>query len=123
MKFSQSRRVAYLATAFLAAAIFAFTASRLKLAPSCIGGIAVIASFSTTSWTSTKRQNSYLYHSQYCGDPPLVRPSGKPVRSNGSRRRLIMLGTSVRLPMTRGPHISFFRVSVFLSAGEQRQVN
>ena len=40
---------AYLATDAWAAAIFAFTASRLKLAPFCIGGnsIAVIASFST----------------------------------------------------------------------------
>src|SRR5450631_77509 len=40
---------AYLATEAWAAAIFAFTASRLKLAPFCIGGnsIAVIASFST----------------------------------------------------------------------------
>ena len=40
---------AYLAIEFLAASIFAFTASRLKLAPLCIGGnsIAVIASFST----------------------------------------------------------------------------
>ena len=39
----------YLAIAALAASIFAFTASRLKLAPFCIGGnsIAVIASFST----------------------------------------------------------------------------
>src|SRR6266702_427292 len=88
--------VAYLAIAFLAAAIFSFTASRLKLAPFCIGGnsIAVIASFSTTSWTSTKRQNSYLYHSQYCSEPFLVRFSGKPVRSNGSRRRLMIAGTS-----------------------------
>jgi len=40
---------AYLAIADLAASIFAFTASRLKLAPFCMGGnsIAVIASFST----------------------------------------------------------------------------
>ncbi len=40
---------AYLAIEAWAAAIFAFTASRLKLAPLCIGGnsIAVIASFST----------------------------------------------------------------------------
>jgi hypothetical protein len=40
---------AYLAIEAWAAAIFAFTASRLKLAPFCIGGnsIAVIASFST----------------------------------------------------------------------------
>lgn len=39
----------YFAMAALAASIFAFTASRLKLAPLCIGGnsIAVIASFST----------------------------------------------------------------------------
>jgi hypothetical protein len=39
----------YLDIAALAASIFAFTASRLKLAPFCIGGnsTAVIASFST----------------------------------------------------------------------------
>ena len=39
----------YLLIAVRAASIFAFTASRLKLAPFCIGGnsIAVIASFST----------------------------------------------------------------------------
>jgi hypothetical protein len=39
----------YLAIEARAASIFAFTASRLKLAPFCIGGnsIAVIASFST----------------------------------------------------------------------------
>ena len=41
---------AYFAIAVLAASIFAFTASRLKLAPFCIGGnaIAVMASFSTS---------------------------------------------------------------------------
>ena len=50
------------AIAALAASIFAFTASRLKLAPFCIGGnsTAVMASFSTCCWTNTKRQNSYL---------------------------------------------------------------
>ena len=65
--------VVYLAIAFLAAAIFAFTASRLKLAPFCIGGnsIAVIASFSTCCWTNTKRQNSYLNQSKYCCAPYL----------------------------------------------------
>ena len=58
----------YLAIAACAAAIFAFTASRLKLAPFCIGGnsIAVMASFSTSCWTNTKRQNSYLNQSKYC---------------------------------------------------------
>ena len=42
--------VAYLLIAALAASIFAFTASRLKLAPFCIGGYstAVMASFSTS---------------------------------------------------------------------------
>jgi hypothetical protein len=41
--------IAYLVIAPLAASIFAFTASRLKLAPFCIGGnsMAVMASFST----------------------------------------------------------------------------
>src|SRR5467141_1322807 len=81
----------YLAIAAWADAIFAFTASRLKLAPFCIGGnsIAVIASFSTSFWTNTKRQNSYLNQSKYCCAPYLVPLSGQPVRSNGSRRRLI----------------------------------
>src|SRR5205807_8900233 len=82
---------AYLATEAWAAAIFAFTASRLKLAPFCIGGnsIAVIASFSTCCCTNTKRQNSYLNQSKYCCAPYLVPLSGQPVRSKGSRRRLI----------------------------------
>src|SRR5258707_14832587 len=46
---NQSKLGGYLPTAARAASIFAFTASRLKLAPLCIGGnsIAVIASFST----------------------------------------------------------------------------
>ena len=58
----------------VAASICAFTASRLKLAPFCIGGnsIAVIASFSTCCWTNTKRQNSYLNQSKYCCAPSLV---------------------------------------------------
>src|ERR1700693_6073065 len=87
---------AYLATEAWAAAIFAFTASRLKLAPFCIGGnsIAVIASFSTCCWTNTKRQNSYLNQSKYCCAPNFVPLSGQPVRSNGSRRRLVRVGTS-----------------------------
>src|SRR6266576_2568002 len=82
---------AYLAIAAWAAAIFAFTASRLKLAPLCIGGnsIAVMASFSTCCCTNTKRQNSYLNQSKYCCAPYLVPLSGQPVRSNGSRRRLL----------------------------------
>src|SRR5205085_10980396 len=82
---------AYLAIAAWAAAIFAFTASRLKLAPFCIGGnsIAVIASFSTCCWRNTKRQNSYLNQSKYCCAPYFVPLSGQPVRSKGSRRRLI----------------------------------
>src|SRR5580704_12722083 len=81
----------YLAIDARAASIFAFTASRLKLAPFCIGGnsIAVMASFSTCCWTNTKRQNSYLNQSKYCWAPYLVPLSGQPVRSNGSRRRLI----------------------------------
>ena len=47
--------------AALDASIFAFTASRLKLAPFCMGGysMAVMASFATCCWTNTKRQNSY----------------------------------------------------------------
>src|SRR3954454_16649430 len=88
--------LAYLAIAAWAAAIFALTASRLKLAPFCIGGnsIAVIASFSTSCWTKTKRQNSYLNHWKYSCDPSFVPSLGQPVRSNGSRRRLVMYGTS-----------------------------
>src|SRR6185312_17402655 len=40
--------------------ICSLTASRLKLAPFCIGGnsIAVWASFATSCWTNWKRQNS-----------------------------------------------------------------
>jgi hypothetical protein len=50
--------------AALAASIFARIASRLKLAPFCIGGnsIAVCASLPTSSWTNTKRQNSNWNH-------------------------------------------------------------
>src|SRR5215213_8504214 len=86
----------YLPIAVLAASIFAFTASRLKLAPFCIGGnsIAVMASFSTCCWTKTKRQNSYLNHWKYSCEPALVPFSGHPVRSKGSRRRLVRYGTS-----------------------------
>src|SRR3954454_8452833 len=69
----------YLAIADLAAAIFAFTASRLKLAPFCIGGnsIAVMASFSTCCCTKTKRQNSYLNHWKYlrAGLGAVLRPA------------------------------------------------
>src|SRR6267154_6198657 len=52
---------------FMACAIFSFTASRLKLAPFCIGGYsrAVMASFATSCWTNTKRQNSKMYQSKY----------------------------------------------------------
>src|SRR5213594_515517 len=86
----------HLAMAALAASILAFTASRLKLAPFCIGGYstAVMASFVTSSCTNTKRQNSYLNHSKYACEPVLVPLSGQPVRSNGSRRRLVIWGTS-----------------------------
>ena len=51
----------------MASAIFAFIASRLKLAPFCAGGnsIAVIASFATSRWTNTNRQNSSANQSQY----------------------------------------------------------
>ena len=59
---------AYLAISARAAAILAFTESRLKLAPFCIGGnsIAVSASLATCCWTNTKRQNWYLNQSKYC---------------------------------------------------------
>src|ERR1051326_1701021 len=90
---------AHFAIAVLAASIFAFTASRLKLAPFCIGGnsIAVMASFSTSCWTNTKRQNSYLNQSKYCCAPLLLPLSGQPVRSKGSRRRLARYRTSTWL--------------------------
>ena len=80
----------------IASSIFAFTASRLKLAPFCIGGksIAVMASFATSCWTNTKRQNSYLNQPKYSCEPYLDPLSGQPVRSNGSRRRLVRYGTS-----------------------------
>src|SRR3954467_14850721 len=82
--------LAYLAIAARAAAIFAFTASRLKLAPFCIGGnsITVMASFSTCCCTKTKRQNSYLNHWKYSCEPVLVPFSGQPVRSKGAKRSL-----------------------------------
>src|SRR3954465_2720601 len=87
----EKRVSCYFAIADWAAAILAFTASRLKLAPFCIGGnsTAVMASFSTCPWTNTKRQNSYLNQSKYCCAPYLVPLSGQPVRSKGSRRKLI----------------------------------
>src|SRR5215467_8170146 len=91
---SSKSGIAYLAIAALAASIFSFTASRLKLAPFCIGGnsMAVLASFSTWFWTNTKRQNSYLNQSKYASDPALVPLSGQVVRSKGSSRRLTRTG-------------------------------
>lgn len=54
-------RPIHLPIADLAASILALTASRLKLAPFCMGGnsMAVMASLATCCWTKTKRQNSY----------------------------------------------------------------
>ena len=62
-----SARFAHLAIADRAASILAFTASRLKLAPFCSGGnsMAVMASFATSCWTNTKRQNSYWNQLKY----------------------------------------------------------
>src|SRR5580658_8513244 len=64
-------------------AISAFTASRLKLAPFCIGGysIKVCSALPTTCWTNTKRQNSYLNHSKYDCAPSFVPLLGQPMRS------------------------------------------
>jgi len=58
---SSQSRSCHFATACLAASIWAFTASRLKLAPLCIGGnsMAVLANSSTFCCMNTKRQNSY----------------------------------------------------------------
>src|SRR6476620_11308082 len=91
LRICQKPERAYLLIAALAASIFAFTASRLKLAPFCIGGnsMAVMASFATSCCTNTKRQNSYLNHEKYSSDPFLDMSSGQPVRSKGSRRRLL----------------------------------
>src|SRR5207237_7930782 len=77
-------------------AISAFTASRLKLAPFCIGGYSrkVWSSLPITCWTKTKRQNSYWNHVKYDWPPSFVPLSGQPVRSKGSRRRLTRIGTS-----------------------------
>src|ERR1700730_4319812 len=77
-------------------AISAFTASRLKLAPRCIGGYSrkVWSSLPITCWTKTKRQNWNLNQSKYCCAPSFVPLLGQPWRSNGSRRRLIRYGTS-----------------------------
>src|SRR6266480_7020751 len=49
-------------------AISALTASRLKLAPLCIGGKSrkVWSSLPITCWTNTKRQNWNLNQSKYC---------------------------------------------------------
>src|SRR6266702_3035448 len=90
----QTAALAYLPIAARTASIFAFTASRLKLAPFCIGGnsMAIMASLATSSWTKTKRQNSYLYQSQYWKDPAF--PAYHVVRSNGSRRKFVIVGTS-----------------------------
>src|SRR5258706_11900918 len=77
-------------------AISAFTASKLKLAPFCMGGYSrkVWSSLPITCWTKTKRQNSYWNHVKYDWPPSFVPLSGQPVRSNGSRRRLVRIGTS-----------------------------
>src|ERR1700731_2649935 len=85
---------AYLAIDAAAAAIFAFTASRLKLAPFCIGGnsIAVMASFSTCCWTNTKRQNSYLNQSKFCCAPYFAPLSAPPAPSPGPGRKSIRWG-------------------------------
>ena len=60
MKINQSPWPAYLACAAIAFSICALTASRLKLAPFCIGGysIAVWATLATSFCTNWKRQNS-----------------------------------------------------------------
>src|SRR6267378_5970552 len=69
-------------------AISAFTASRLKLAPRCIGGYSrkVWSSLPITCWTKTKRQNWNLNQSKYCCAPSFVPLLGQPWRSNGSSR-------------------------------------
>ena len=83
--------IAYLPIAALAASIFAFTASRLKLAPFCIGGnsIAVMASFSTCLLDEHEAPEFVLEPVEVLLRSVLVPLSGQPVRSNGSRRRLV----------------------------------
>src|SRR5271166_5888322 len=73
-------------------AISALRASRLKLAPRCMGGKSkkVCISLPIICWTKTKRQNWYLNQSKYCCAPSFVPSCGQPVRSNGSKRRLVM---------------------------------
>ena len=64
-------------------AISALTASRLKLAPFCIGGYSrkVWSSLPITCWTNTKRQNWNLNQSKYCCAPSFVPLFGQPWRS------------------------------------------
>src|ERR1017187_10313928 len=60
-------------------------ASRLKLAPRCIGGYSRKGwiSLPITCWTNTKRQNSYLNQSKYCCAPSFVPFTGWPM--NGTK--------------------------------------
>src|SRR5439155_24722357 len=65
-------------------AISALTASRLKLAPRCIGGHSwkVWSSLPITCWTKTKRQNWNLNQSKYCCPRFFVTSFGQAVLPN-----------------------------------------
>ncbi len=69
---------------------FSLTASRLKLAPGCMGGklSAVYAGLAASCWTKTNRQNSNVHQSLANNDSPM------PIFSNGSGRRLKIPGQS-----------------------------
>src|SRR4051812_33822759 len=67
----------------------------LKDPPRCIGGnwTKVSAYFATSCCTKVKRQNSCMKKSgKNINDPPA--PVGMPMRSKGSTRRLVIIGTS-----------------------------
>jgi hypothetical protein len=81
-------------------------ASMLNEAPFGNGGksMKVCAAFATSCCTKTKRQNSYLNQSEKAIDPAM------PVRSSGSRRRLVSIGQSTfTVPPSQPPGWSMNR--------------
>jgi len=85
---SSNARIAYLAIDAAASAIFAFTASRLKLAPFCIGGELDRRHGQLLHLLLDKheRQNSYLNQSKYCWAPYLCRYQPSPCARMDRRR-------------------------------------